>query len=672
MPFASPLTSAAAARWSAAGVPRWVTKGALTAGWAAALVAAVVGSIVWDPKLCAPVNPAICGPDQGFAWWVVICLATPALLIWMPLLGCAAGVAFALADLAYDDVTSAKIGFGLQGLACAVVAVWLLRSAAAQERVVAEVSAGSRAAVPSTHPLPGTDLNGSRVIATVVLVLLGAGLIGWYAHDVRTEQSHLSVAEQVNGRVVAVDARNSTITTAFDTGASSRQVTTEVLDTMPYAQGSTTPVLLDPNDQLWSRLVAEPPDATGWESAGLLALLLAALLTGRELHTRRARQRLWTGEHPALRVWVVPDELGDALVFPDDGGPTGVVTGAPVARLPLAWGHGLVDDEGEDDWDGDKTGLTDPEHVQEAAKAVEPWDDLEWDAATQASFGRVWRGEQDPDEGGPFHIEPLEPEQAVLLGSLRDRGWALLITEKDALVPSGPLRVGHPGIPDGPHRGHRLLSRLPFGPWRHQSPDQDTPDEPSDVLLPGIPIQAMGQHRLDLPVVARTPARTRALGLLMLAAALAGAPAALLLVDLDWYERGLVIFIGGSLLLGGTGRGLQQVRLTHTHLEVAASYRIQLVPWERLHGVRRDGAILSIAWEPDMVVDVGPFDADGGIAGRPARAEQLGAVMLRQRERALAHGAAGRTIRSRPGPAWGLLAVYVALMCITLWVVIRA
>lgn len=73
-----------------------------------------------------------------------------------------------------------------------------------------------------------------------------------------------------------------------------------------------------------------------------------------------------------------------------------------------------------------------------------------------------------------------------------------------------------------------------------------------------------------------------------------------------------------------------------------------------------------------MVVDVGPFDADGGIAGRQARAEQLGAVMLRQRERALAHGATGRTIRSRPGPAWGLLAVYVALMCITLWVVIGA
>ena len=126
---------------------------------------------------------------------------------------------------------------------------------------------------------------------------------------------------------------------------------------------------------------------------------------------------------------------------------------------------------------------------------------------------------------------------------------------------------------------------------------------------------------------------------------------------MDWYERALVIFIGVRLLLGGTGRALQHVRLTHTHLEVAGSYRVQTVPWERLHGARRDGATLSIAWEPDRVADVGPFDADGGSVGQEARAEQLGAVTLRQREHALAHGAAGRTIRSRPGPAWGLLAV---------------
>jgi hypothetical protein len=35
------------------------------------------------------------------------------------------------------------------------------------------------------------------------------------------------------------------------------------------------------------------------------------------------------------------------------------------------------------------------------------------------------------------------------------------------------------------------------------------------------------------------------------------------------------------------------MRLTHTHLDVATSYRVQIVPCERLHGARLDGAVLS-------------------------------------------------------------------------------
>lgn len=127
LPFAQPLTTDAAARWSALGVPRWVPKGLLTGGWGLALIAAIAGDTIG----CTPDNPAICSPDQGFAWWFVICAATPVLLIWMPMVGCLAGVAFAAADIAYDDVASANVGFGLHGLACIVVAAWLWRAAAA-------------------------------------------------------------------------------------------------------------------------------------------------------------------------------------------------------------------------------------------------------------------------------------------------------------------------------------------------------------------------------------------------------------------------------------------------------------------------------------------------------------------------------------------------------------
>ena len=334
LPFASPLTSAAAARWSAALVPPWVAKGALTAGWAAALVAAAVG----ETMRCTPQAPSLCGPDQGFAWWVVICLATPVLLVWLPLLGCIAGVVFALADLAFDDVTSANVGFGLHGLACAAVALWLLRSAAAQQVIAADAGQGR---VPRCRPRRGdrtptgtSDASGPQP--------------GWSCWG-RACSAGTPTSSTRNGVTSPPPSRSPDgsspwttrtcpITVDAPTSAGLRRVTVGVLDTAPYPRGSATPVLLDPGDPTWARLVAEPQDDTGWESAGLGALLLAVLVMGRGLQVRRARERLWTGEHPALRVWVVPDEVGDAVVFADDGTRPDVLTASPIARLAFGVG----------------------------------------------------------------------------------------------------------------------------------------------------------------------------------------------------------------------------------------------------------------------------------------------------------------------------------------------
>jgi len=183
-------------------------------------------------------------------------------------------------------------------------------------------------------------------------------------------------------------------------------------------------------------------------------------------------------------------------------------------------------------------------------------------------------------------------------------------------------------------------------------------------------VRATVQDLPDLPVLATTATRTRAVGLAAIGVALAGAPAALVLVDLDWYGRAMVVFVGGSALLGGIARALQQVRLTHSFLEVSGSWRVEQVPWERLHGARRDGATLAIAWEPDIVTEVGPFHAPDDTPGQAERAEQLGAMMLRLRERAMVIGAEGRPTSGRPGPAWGFLAVYSALIGIVLWTVL--
>jgi len=221
--------------------------------------------------------------------------------------------------------------------------------------------------------------------------------------------------------------------------------------------GSTTPVLLDPQDVSWSRLVAEPQDPTGWESAGLGALLLALLLGLIERESRRARRRLWSGEHPALRVWVVPDETGAALVFADDCAGEPVSAGAPIARLSLVWG--TSPDGGEAGRTADRQDVVPDEDARNPLD--DPFDDAEWDAATAASFGRAWRGETDPhDEDEDFHLDRVVPEPAVLLGSLRDRGWAVLVTSDGVLVPSGPLQVGHLAA-HRPSWQMRLLARLP-------------------------------------------------------------------------------------------------------------------------------------------------------------------------------------------------------------------
>jgi len=300
----------------------------------------------------------------------------------------------------------------------------------------------------------------------------------------------------------------------------------------------------------------------------------------------------------------------------------------------------------------------------------DPFDDAEWDAATAASFGRAWRGETDPhDEDEDFHLDRVVPERAVLLGSLRDRGWAVLVTSDEVLVPSGPLQVGQLTA-NRPSWQMRLLARLPIGPWREAAADQDSAaDTDDDAVLPGVPVRATVQDLPELPVLAATATLTRAIGMAAIGVALAGAPAALVLVDLDWYGRAMVVFLGGSALLGGVTRALQHVRLTHSFLEVNGSWRVEQVPWERLHGVRRDGATLAIAWEPDIVTEVGPFRAPDGIAGQAERAEQLGAMMLRLRERAIVTGAAGRPTSGRRGPVWGFFAAYSALIAVALWTV---
>jgi hypothetical protein len=101
-----------------------------------------------------------------------------------------------MADLAFDDVREANIAFGLHGLACAALALWLIRSARAQEQIVREACGGLTASAPPAGPDedPSGGWNPLQMVASVVLVLGGIGMLGWYVSQVHVEQTHLGRA----------------------------------------------------------------------------------------------------------------------------------------------------------------------------------------------------------------------------------------------------------------------------------------------------------------------------------------------------------------------------------------------------------------------------------------------------------------------------------------------
>jgi hypothetical protein len=112
--------------------------------------------------------------------------------------------------------------------------------------------------------------------------------------------------------------------------------------------------------------------------------------------------RLWRGAHPALAVRTLVDERGDIHVLAvaaEEAVPF------PAARAPLA-----------------------------GPKPNAP----------------------------PTGEVPVRPVPAVLLGTLRDRGWVLLLTEAGVLVPIAPLSVFRTDVPPGSGRRGAVARAVGF------------------------------------------------------------------------------------------------------------------------------------------------------------------------------------------------------------------
>jgi hypothetical protein len=385
-PAAPRLDIARAERWTAAAVPWWVPRVVLVAGWVAALAVAIA-----FPEPCTPTDPSVCGPSISFAWAAVPLFATPVLLWWMPLGGCAAGVLYGALGIAFDPEPVSRAAFGVHGAACLLVGVWLVAAGRRQAAVAAEIAAPVMVRLPAA-PLgrpPGPRRWGPRTLAAGVLVLAGTAGLLWYRHESSALDRHLAGATRLDARVVAVDADDYSIDVRLPDRADQAWIGVE--ETRPYPVGSTVPVLVDRRgDHPWVRPVAEPDDVTYWLSVGLGAFASAALLAGRDMAAESARRRLLGSSAPAVGMFARP--VGDRRVALEPAEPGGgVLAVARVNAVPVRSARALL--------------------------------------------------------GGGTSSDPERrlSSPVTVIGDVRDGGWVVLAADNGVLLPTAPLRMRRAG-----------------------------------------------------------------------------------------------------------------------------------------------------------------------------------------------------------------------------------
>jgi hypothetical protein len=565
---------------------------------------------------------------------MTVAIATPVLLLWLPVVGCLVGVAAAVLFVVVGEPPPVTWSFGLVGAGCAVVAIRLGRARRDARRMARSLT---------------------RVVAAVLAVLLGVGLLGWARHLEGVESRHLQRSVAGSAEVVTSAYGEITVEVEGPVHGGGRADLPAWSDE-GYPVGASVPVLLDPTDAGWVRLLAEPFDPSGWQAAGLGALLFGIVVGARELRRRWVLQTLWLGAHPALEVLVVPDLDDDVLVFPRDADPAASepVAWVGVAALLPASPAGLeeLDDGfGDDPEDGDL-----PSGRSPGERTLDP--------ELREALAEEWRGKASV----AGWVEPLP---AVLLGDPSPGGWALVVLEDRVLVPSTPLRPLAEAVPltERWRRWWRVrVDRLPLtvalpvaaaGPaWRQDG-----------VWPPGIPVEAAAADGDGLggrPIEASPPPRVRVLGLVAVAASLGGPAAALVLAD-GWFRRLVFLFAGGHLLGAGVWRVATRLRAGDAGFEVGNGWTRHQVPWEVVYGLRRDGDRLLAAWEPDVVIEL-PSLATGTRGGEEAAAAaaRLGAALERRRERAAGSGLGAAVEFRRAGLGWWLLAGYLAAGVATL------
>ena len=586
----------------------------LVSGWAVAFVVAAAP----PDATCTPEDPLVCSTDATGGLALALVVLAPVLLAVAPLLGCVAVALFGVLDVAFDSDPSARAGFGGLAVLAVVAAVGLVTLRGAQRRLARTDGPGA-VVLPRLERDAVRDVRRVRAVAAAVLAVVGVVLALLYLRAATGVADRERTAQRLSAVVTThvSDASALILDVAPGLGV-------PVRDADAYPVGSRLPVLVHGDgDDLWVRPVAEPEDVSWWLTFATAAGLGAGLLEASRWWARRRRTQIVTSRMAGPVLLWAPDGAGRAVLQAD-----GVVLGA----VAVSW---VTDPDAPDQ--------NAPDEYKDKDEDDDEDDDVDDDqlrADVLRAFAQAWRGEDG------LGVDPLW-QRATVLGDLRVGGWVGLVLEDGVVLGDGPVRA--------------ILGR------HHPRPEPVGGAPAEDVTmddLPGRPVPptpaavaALGDGEIVLTPTLRD--RLLGAGLFVVAAALLAAVRSPL--PEGFFQQVVLGVLGGDALVLGWRRWNRRVVADRRSVVVPGPWRTYEVPWQAVHGVRRDGDRLALAWA-DVAVVVGPFAGDGGA---DATAERAGGALAALRERAAALAAPDAPdapVVSRQSPLVGLVAGYVLVV----------
>jgi hypothetical protein len=516
------MTGELAARWARAVVPSWLYRWLLPLLW----LVAVVVSVLPDFGRCSPDDPTVCGPDPGVPFVVTLLLASVALLWWHPRVAATAGVVFATGEILFDDVTSARIAWAVYGVACAGLLLWSFTSRRSQRSLAA-----SAPRYPVQVPPAARIGVTSRLLVAGVLLLIGAAALAWMNRQDQREEEHVRRSVEQTA-VVKNHTDDGDLVLQLPNG---RTHTVFPLD--DYDDGAEIPVRVDPQDDSWLRLRAEPADNTHWYGVATGAWLLALLLALRDLRLRRAHpRRAWGG--PGLPVRIEPDATSAFAVRSADG------------LVVLGFLDAALDDEEKEARLYDAMDALGEQADQAPAKLKR-----EWEETLQR-----YRGD------------------ALLVGDLAEGSWPTIVFGHQVLRPIAPFRAPR---------------RLP---WRVEAvvslPEDFKPDGLGTVEAPAVePARVVPTLPWHVPL---QPPPQWAVPVLIAVLVVVPIAVGTFAVWGDWFAAVLATGVGVQLVHWLGSRALYRVTASATDLWIRTGWLERRLPWRSVDAVEVEEDALSL------------------------------------------------------------------------------